>query len=156
IKNVLEHKDAPYRARTSIDVFLQGSYRNSTNVYGDSDVDIVVCNTSSFLYSLDRLGPAEKTAFNAAFPSDTQYPLSSFKADVTAWLKKQYPGALDTSGKKAMPLKGNGSRRDADILVCMQYHDYYEFPAWAEEGAFYPGVKFYTSDNIPIVNYPKL
>ena len=157
IKNVLDYKDAPYLARTKVDVFLQGSYRNATNVYGDSDVDIVVCQTSSFLYSLDQLGPAGKNAFSAAFPGNAAYGFANFKVDVTTWLQKQYPGALDTSPKKAMFLKGNGSsRRDADILVCSEYHDYYNFPDGASEGGFYPGVKFYTTEGVPIVNYPKL
>jgi tRNA nucleotidyltransferase (CCA-adding enzyme) len=26
----------------NVDIFLQGSYRNFTNIYGDSDVDVVV------------------------------------------------------------------------------------------------------------------
>lgn len=41
IKGMLDDTDAPYASR-NIDSFLQGSYCNDTNIYGDSDVDIVL------------------------------------------------------------------------------------------------------------------
>lgn len=41
IRTVLWDANSPYAAR-SFNVFLQGSYKNDTNVYGDSDVDIVI------------------------------------------------------------------------------------------------------------------
>ena len=142
IKNVLElqGRSLPARARTSTSS-CRGHIATATNVYGDSDVDIVVCQTSSFLYSLDRLGPAEQDRLLRGIPRQRGNTCcrQRSRSDVTAWLQKQYPGALDTSRKKAMFLKGNGSsRRDADILVCSEYHDYYNFPDGASEGGFYP------------------
>ena len=41
IKNVLQHNDAPYSGK-SYNVFLQGSYGNNTNIYAESDVDIII------------------------------------------------------------------------------------------------------------------
>jgi hypothetical protein len=40
VKGVLESGSAPYSSR-SYDTFLLGSYGNDTNVYADSDVDVV-------------------------------------------------------------------------------------------------------------------
>src|ERR1700704_4592997 len=75
IKAVIESKDAPY-ATKQIDSFLQGSYGNDTNVYGaDSDVDIVLRTKSHFYYNLDALSAAEKAAFKAVHPSDSEYTL---------------------------------------------------------------------------------
>ena len=41
IKNVLEATNTPY-ADKDFSVFLQGSYGNDTNIYAESDVDILV------------------------------------------------------------------------------------------------------------------
>ena len=41
IKKALESSTNPYAGK-SYDVFLQGSYCNDTNIYAESDVDIVI------------------------------------------------------------------------------------------------------------------
>src|SRR5690606_967984 len=41
IKSVLEDSATPYAGR-NFKVFLQGSYGNDTNIYAESDVDIVI------------------------------------------------------------------------------------------------------------------
>jgi hypothetical protein len=41
IKNVLEAADTPFSGK-DYSVFLQGSYGNDTNIYAESDVDIVI------------------------------------------------------------------------------------------------------------------
>ena len=41
IKSVLEASTTPY-ADKNFEVFLQGSYGNDTNIYAESDVDIVI------------------------------------------------------------------------------------------------------------------
>ncbi len=47
VKNVLEDSDAPYAAK-DYEVFLQGSYGNDTNIWSESDVDIVIKLGSCF------------------------------------------------------------------------------------------------------------
>ena len=42
------------------DVFLQGSYRNSTNIYGDSDVDVVAMLKETFKPDYDYLDESSK------------------------------------------------------------------------------------------------
>ena len=37
-----------------VEVFLQGSYGNDTNVYADSDVDIVLKHSGAFFHDLSR------------------------------------------------------------------------------------------------------
>src|SRR3974390_887629 len=54
IRNALDDKNAPYAG--SIEIFLQGSYGNDTNVYGkDSDVDIVALCNRVYFYDPSRL-----------------------------------------------------------------------------------------------------
>ena len=51
IKGVLEASTAPYSSHLHRS-FLQGSYGNSTNIWADSDVDIVMQIDSVFYQSL--------------------------------------------------------------------------------------------------------
>ena len=154
IKNVLEHRDAPYASR-NIDSFLQGSYGNDTNIYGaDSDVDIVLRSKAFFHYKIDALSEAQKTAFKNVHPSPSQYDLSAFKKEVITWLDKNYGSDLDTSGKKALRLKANGNRRSSDVLLTAPHKQYTSY--WSEQDqAFVEGVLFITSAGSGIVNYPK-
>jgi Nucleotidyltransferase domain len=41
LRNVLNDTRSPYYPK-DYTIFLQGSYKNDTNVYGDSDVDVVI------------------------------------------------------------------------------------------------------------------
>ena len=51
IKDVLEGKNTPYAGK-SYKVFLQGSYGNDTNIYTESDVDIVIRLDDCFHHDL--------------------------------------------------------------------------------------------------------
>jgi hypothetical protein len=83
IARVLESPNAPYRKR-DFDVFLQGSYKNNTNIYGDSDVDIVIRQKSCFYYNLDSLSDADKAEFRRLHPKPAEYTLGDFKREVSA------------------------------------------------------------------------
>jgi hypothetical protein len=153
IKGVLDHTGAPYASR-NIDSFLQGSYCNDTNVYGDSDVDIVLRTRALFHYNVDKLPEPQKAAFHRDYPSGPEYDLRSFKEDAITWLGEKYGSDLDTSGKKALRLKSNGNRRSADVLLVCPHRHYISYVA-GEEPRFIEGVRFITSSNTSIVNYPK-
>jgi Ca2+-binding RTX toxin-like protein len=154
IKGVIEHKDAPYASR-QVDSFLQGSYGNDTNVYGaDSDVDIVLRTKALFHYNVDALSELEKAAFHSGYPSDSQYTLTTFRSDVIRWLSDKYGADLDTSGKKALRLKANGSRRSSDVLLVAPHRRYTRYYG-AQDRQFVEGILFITSDGSNIINYPK-
>jgi hypothetical protein len=53
-------------------VFLQGSYGNDTNIYAESDVDIVIRLDDCFHSDLESLSDDEKSAYKQAF-SDATY-----------------------------------------------------------------------------------
>ena len=61
IKNVLETSTTPYASK-NFKVFLQGSYGNDTNIYAESDVDIVIRLDDCFFSDLDTLSEEEKAA----------------------------------------------------------------------------------------------
>src|SRR5687768_8474219 len=86
VKGVLESSNAPYSNR-SYDSFLQGSYGNDTNVWADSDVDVVLRLSSIYYYDTSGLAPAELAAFNAQ-TGGASYSLGEFKKEVIAWLQQ--------------------------------------------------------------------
>jgi hypothetical protein len=153
IKRVLDHGDAPYASKRT-DSFLQGSYCNDTNVYGDSDVDIVLRTRSLFHYNLDALPEPQKAEFKRIHPNPAEYDLKAFKNDVMAWLGKNYSGDLDTSGKKALRLKPSGSRRSADVLLVAPHTRFLRYVS-EQDQRFVEGVLFFTSSGTSIINYPK-
>jgi hypothetical protein len=155
IKNVLEHAKAPYATR-QIDSFLQGSYGNDTNIYGDSDVDIVLRARAFFHYNIDALPEPQKAEFNRVHPGASQYTLATFKQEVSSWLYENYAGDLDTSGKKALRLKANGNRRSSDVLLVAPYKRYSRYVGpRPEDQTFLEGVLFITTNGTHIINYPK-
>ena len=48
--------------------YLQGSYRNDTNIRGDSDVDVVLELTSSLKLDTDLLSPFDQNVLLESFP----------------------------------------------------------------------------------------
>ena len=71
IKNVLEANSTPYSGK-SFKVFLQGSYGNDTNIYAESDVDIVIRLDDCFYSDLDDLSEDEKAALVLGLKGDVR------------------------------------------------------------------------------------
>ncbi len=151
IRNALDDKNAPYAG--SIEIFLQGSYGNDTNVYGkDSDVDIVMLCDRAYFRDLSRLMAPEKATYAAA-EGTASYPFATFKADVIQILKKKFGADVDTSSKKAVKIKANGNRRSADVLICQEFRRYSKYTGSRDD--YTVGVGFLTTDGTLIENYPK-
>ena len=103
-------------------IYLQGSYKNTTNIYGNSDVDIIVEFTSIFYSDTSNLDEVGKAVHDALGPG--KYTLAAFKTAIVKRLKVCYGDAAVTVGNKAIKIKGNGSRLDADVVVCNTYKKY--------------------------------
>jgi hypothetical protein len=124
-------------------------------VYGaDSDVDIVLRSKSFFYYKIDDLPDPQKTEFKRFHPNLSEYTLTNFRTDVMAWLQKNYGNDLDVSGKKALRLKANGNRRDADILLVAPHKRFIRYIN-EQDCAYVEGVIFIATDGTSIINYPK-
>lgn len=151
IRKVLEDPKAPYASRT-FEIFLQGSYGNDTNIYADSDVDIVMCLTSVFYPDITNLSVADKARYEAQRSSGS-YDFATFKREVTSWLKQNFGNGV-RAGNKAIFVPGNGARRDADVLACAQHKRYYSFPISGTPDVR-NGICFWTNAGEYIVNFPK-
>lgn len=151
IKNVLESSTAPY-ADKQYEVFLQGSYGNDTNVYAESDVDIIIRLDECFQSDLCCLTEAERTAYHEAF-SDATYNQFNFKHDVLTVLTDQYGDAISV-GDKAISIESRGSRRSADVIAAVEYRHYHAFQS-AQNSDYIQGVCFWTASGQMIANFPK-
>jgi len=151
IKTVLVAVDTPYAAK-NFSVFLQGSYGNDTNIFAESDVDIVIKLDDCFQSDLSALSPDDQNAYKGTFP-DATYTYNDFKRDVLRVLKDKY-GRNVLAGNKAIAIAANGSRRKADVIAAIQYRRYYRFKS-IDDQLYYEGICFYTSEGISIANYPK-
>ena len=152
IRSVLWDVNAPYAARGT-SVYLQGSYKNDTNVHGDSDVDVVISTDAVYYSDTSNLPADQKQAYDGTF-SPATYLVSDFKSEVVGWLTKKFPNAV-TVGNKAAYIKGSGGRRDADVVIAAEYRYYYDFPSGGKP-RYETGICFFTPANTQIVNYPKL
>jgi len=151
IQKMLNDITSPYYSK-DFSIFLQGSYGNHTNVYRDSDVDIVIRLNQTYYADTNALSPDAKANYDKAFSRAT-YQFADFRADVLAWLQKKF-GADLRAGKKAIVIKGSGSRRDADVLVCAQ-HRRYRTSSSGVDAQYDEGIIFWLSDGTEIVNFPK-
>lgn len=150
IKNVLEAADTPYAGK-SYSVFLQGSYGNDTNIYAESDVDIVIVLTDCWLRDLEALTEAEKAAYKNAFV-DAKYTHVDFKRDVLTVLTAKYGSDVKT-GDKAIAIAANGPRRKADVIAAVQFRRYYKFKSVSDQ-SYDEGICFFTAGGDKIANYP--
>lgn len=152
IKRVLEHDGTPYAGK-SVKVFLQGSYGNDTNIYAESDVDIVIHSNEAFYYDVSPMTPPEQAAFHAAYPDPASYGYTKFKEDVIKVLNAQYGNDV-VVGPKAISIAASGSRRKADVIAAVQYRRYLSFRGYQNQH-FEEGICFYTADGAQIANYPR-
>jgi len=151
IKNALQHNDVPYAGK-SYSIFLQGSYGNDTNIFAESDVDIVIKLQSVFQHDLSSLPDDQQAAFKTLH-SDATYTQKDFSTDVLQVLSDNY-GVDVNAGKKAITVESNGSRRKADVIAAIQYRRYSLFKS-LDNQSYAEGICFYTSSGEEIVNYPK-
>jgi hypothetical protein len=151
VKNALLDSKAGY-ANKSFEVFLQGSYGNDTNIYSESDVDVVIRLDSIYQGNVSALPPEQQAAYHQNFQAAT-YTFDEFKKGVLLRLKTAFGEADVQPGNKAIKIKANGSRRNADVVVCYQYRRYTRYVS-ASDNEYVPGIIFPTASG-EIINYPK-
>lgn len=153
IRKALEQSQA-LKGKT-YEIYLQGSYANSTNIKVDSDIDVVVQLNSTFQHDLSRLNDFQKSLFHLTFPSATYY-WSDFRRDVIAALTSYFGTAYIKSGNKSIKLTGDTQALSADIVPCLQYRNYNSFNL-GQHDDFVEGMKFWTiQESKEIINYPKV
>jgi len=152
IRHALLKASSPLAGR-GVEIFLQGSYANSTNIYGDSDVDVVVLYAGTFFSDISALSPAHRQLHEASYPS-ADYPWSQLRDDVLSALRSHYGNSAVTLGKKSIKVETGSGLRASDVVPAVQFRRYATFAGLHNLTAHW-GVQFFDSSSNPIVNYPK-
>lgn len=151
VKGVLESKSVPY-VESNYQVFLQGSYGNDTNIYAESDVDVVIVMNDCFHNDLENLSEAEKKALDSAY-NDATYTYTTFRKDVLSVLIAAYGEDVE-AGDKAVMIESSSSRRKTDVIAAVQFRRYYKFNGLQDQ-SYDEGICFFNATGERIANYPK-
>jgi hypothetical protein len=139
---------------TEYEVYLQGSYKNDTNIRGDSDVDVVVQLNSTFKRDLSGLSDYERLLYER-LRQDATYLWEHLRADVVTALRKHFGVKAVTEGNKAIELASAPGRLASHIIACLLYKKYLRFQSFQDEN-YIEGIAFFAQkENRLIINYPK-
>ncbi len=159
VKAALEDPKASH-ARRKPKVFLQGSYSNDTNIYAETDVDVVIVYEGAFFKDLSELPSEQVAAYNAHY-SANDYSYEAFKTEVQTHLENAFPKSVKPD-VKAIKIPANGARRSSDVIVAFRYRRYFRFRTVLNERFqsvldenFEPGICFKRPDGTLIANYPE-
>lgn len=133
-------------------VYLQGSYRNDTNVYAESDVDVVVELDNVWHRDLSGLTQQQVAAYHSAHEA-ASYEWQHLHTDTLSALRDYFgPGAVSI-GRKS--IKVDTPHRRADVIVAIQHRRYLRFISTTDQN-FVPGITLHIRpENRWIVSYPK-
>lgn len=138
------------------ELYLQGSYRNSTNIRGDSDVDLVAQLNSAFHWDISQLIGEEQHLFLSTYTSTASYGWSEFRQDVLSALRDRYGWETVSQGNKSIKVRAGSGRLPADVVVCVQHRRYLRFRGPAD-AKYVEGMAFWVPrESRWVVNYPKL
>ena len=133
-------------------IYLQGSYKNSTNTRGDSDVDVVLEFTSTFYSNKSELSLADRLEFED-YHGDAKYSLNDFKTGVIERLESYYGESDISVGSKSIKVKGGNGRLDADVVCCSPYRRYNSFGKNNTKD-YVEGIVFWDGKGQEVVNFP--
>jgi hypothetical protein len=137
------------------EIYLQGSYANSTNIRYDSDVDIVVQLNSIFWYDISQLSGLEQLSYPIPPPPPLTYNYLDFKNDVFKALQITFGNSVKYKDK-CIVVENNSTRATADVVPCFLLKNYKKYRSMFDQYSI-EGIKFINTANwSEVVNYPKL
>lgn len=131
--------------KKSTETFGQGSYANNTNVRLNSDIDINVCYTGGFFYTL----PKEKTKEELGLTNPATYTYTEFKDDVEQALVDKFGRSDVKRNDKCITIVANSTRIETDVVPTWEYRRF------KNNGSYTVGTKFRTDKSKWIENFPK-
>jgi hypothetical protein len=122
------------------EVYLQGSYRNDTNVRADSDVDIVVQYNSTFGHNISTLPVIQWQLFNAQY-SNAIYLWEHFRTDVLVALRAYYGYGSVEKTDRCLKVAAAPGRVPGDVVPAIPFRNYNYF--YGSNGQSYvEGIRF--------------
>lgn len=136
-----------------IEIFLQGSYANATNIRGDSDVDIVVMLKSSWNADKSLLTEFERSSYDKDH-SAAAYGAVELRKDIVDALQSYFGNVRVKPGNKAIRVDKKDSYVDADVVPAIQHRIYTSYDSLSR-GRYIEGTKLHPQTGGTIVNFPK-
>jgi predicted nucleotidyltransferase len=134
----------------NIDIFVQGSYANDTNVRAESDVDVCVMLKDTFYSEKIKGFTREDYGF-----SEGANNFSDFRKNVHKALVSKYGNDNIKPGNKSIKIIPNSYRVETDAIPSFQYRNY-RYINSKNPDLFKEGIKFYSLNNDEVINYPKI
>lgn len=148
IRNALTSPTSALRGR-AVDVFLQGSYRSNTNIYGDSDIDVVCLFDGTVTTNSATLPIAHQQGIAQGPPAN--YLVQDLRRDVITSLRSAFGASQVRDGSRAVQVN-TGHGREADVVPVIEYRHYYPqvllIPGSHQGVAFLSGTQW-------IYNFPR-
>ena len=137
-----------------VEIFLQGSYANHTNIRADSDVDVVVMTRQTYRGNANSasMAPELRAAWSNA-PTAT-YLTTDLRRDVLAALRSYYGAEFVEEKNKCIKIHKRDGYLDADVVPCIQYR-HYSPQSRALRSGYKEGVAIHPVTGDVIVNFPK-
>lgn len=133
-----------------VEVFLQGSYANNTNVRNNSDVDVCVMCASTFFSAYPDGMDRDSYGF-----SEGSVSFHDYKKYVLDALRTKFGRDTISVGNKSIKIKSNTYHVDADVVPAFMYRDYMRLDS-KDPARFSEGIKLYAEDGKEVINFPKI
>lgn len=135
------------------EIFLQGSYRNATNIFGDSDVDAVVLMKTVFFKDISALDVHQQQLQRDAYTAAV-YGWGEFRADVLQTLRAYYGNERVRERDRCIKVNFGAGRIAADVIPAVQHRKYGYFYSETVQ-SYVDGIEFRDRAGAAIVNFPK-
>lgn len=133
-----------------IEVFVQGSFANNTNVRSDSDVDVCVMLKDTFHTEYPDGKKREDYGFTASDLSFQRYREMVKKA-----LEAKFKTESAIDGNKSLKINENTYRVQADVVPAFQLRNYYYHKS-TDPNKYVEGTWFVSKKGEEVSNYPKV
>ncbi len=152
----LESESSAYQIRMGfpgtsrdINIFVQGSYANGTNVRRESDVDIAIVQEDIFQPRYREGVTGANYGFTPAVKQ-----AKKLKDEVEEALKDKFGPNEVQRHNKSVHVSGNSYRKESDSVPCLRFRDYsndYD----CNPNNYVKGIYIHSDDGKVIINYPE-
>ena len=139
---------------SEVDIFLQWSYANSTNIKKDSDIDIVVCDKNIYYDNIYHLSDIEKNNYYK-YERQNSYSFFQFKESIRNFLELHFPSKVEKKNKCIRINLQNEKYVDVDIVPCFFYRRFTRYKA-PNDCYYYEWIEFISEENKHIKSFPKI
>lgn len=143
--------DAKSELKTmGIEVFIQGSFANNTNVRSESDVDVCVMLKDTFHCEYPEGVRDENYGFTSS-----SFTFQQYRELVKKALQDKFRSEYVHDGNKSLKINENTYHVQADVVPAFQLRNYYYNKSKSADN-YVEGTWFVSKSGLHIANYPKV